>query len=203
MGIVEKSKAQARAFANLQFRKCWIYQSSRIRLSANSLERFMRALYKTTALIAASVAIIGLSACGGSKAPEKLILGNWVQADDTSMTQEGMTITIKDGEANYRADGTSNGGGTMVLGDVPEEMATYVLRGESTWSFNDGNLVETMNSATVKPGSDNPNAVAIATQMEQQVTLQGATTSEIIKLTKDELILRDMESDITMTYKRK
>ena len=163
----------------------------------------MRALYKTTAMLAASAAMLGLTACGGAKTPEQLILGDWVQASPVSMTEGGMTITLKDTTATYNADGTSKGGGTMVLGGLPDDMSTFMIMGDATWSLADGVLKETVTSAKVKPGTPSAGAVTIATQVEQEMNKSTTTESEIVSLTKDELIVRDMESDITMSYKRK
>jgi predicted small lipoprotein YifL len=162
----------------------------------------MRPIFKTTAFMAAGLATISLTACG-AKTPEQLILGEWVQAAPVSMTEQGMTVTLSETSTHYKADGSVKGSATIKLGGLPDNMSTYVMAGNGTWSLVDGKLVETMNSANVMAAGDNANAKAVAEQMQDQFQGQTATTSEIIKLTKSELIVRDLESDITMNYKRK
>lgn len=163
----------------------------------------MKALFKPVAMMTASVATISLLTACGPKTPEQMILGTWVQSEPISMNEQGADFVISDSRSTYKKDGTSEGVATMTISGTPVGDMQFVMDGQGTWSMKDGVLTEKAMAADVQTNSDNPMAKMIASQFQNEVKNAPESTSEIIKLTKDELIVRDMQSDITMTYKRK
>jgi len=163
----------------------------------------MKAFFKPVALMTASVATISLLSACGPKTPEQMIIGTWVQTEAVTMSEQGATVTISDSSSTYKKDGTSAGMATMTVSGSPAGDMTFIMDGKGSWSMVDGQLVEKAVNADIQTSADNPMAQMIAKQMKTQIESIPESTSEIIKLTKDELIVKDQQTSITMTYKRK
>ena len=162
----------------------------------------MKPFFKSSLMTATLVTTaIALGAC--SKAtPEKLIVGNWNQSTPIVMDQAGTSVTMSDASVTYSADGTSKGGVEMTLGGVPADFASYTIATTGTWDIEDGFLVETVSEVDVTPGSQSPQAAAIATQMKSAMSAQPESRSEIKTLTKESLVVYQEDADLTMSYNR-
>lgn len=155
------------------------------------------------ALIAlASAAFI--SACGGG-APEtqaELLLGEWDQSAPISITQDGQTVVISNGEIEFDKDGTSEGKALMTITTLPEPINAYQITADSTYVLADSVLTETIVSAKVTPVGDVEQAAQLSEMMQAGMMQAPVTSSTIVSIDNETMVIRENESGAEITYKR-
>lgn len=162
----------------------------------------MKPIFKSIAL---TLSAVSLAACGGSGAetPAELIVGEWVQTTPITISDSGATIQISNSMNTYRADGTTEGTASMTIQPVPVGVGGFEISAAGDWRLEDGILVEDLTDMDVKASGSNPQAFALAAQMQVGMQNQGESRSEIRELTKDSLVLYAPATDIEIRYTRK
>lgn len=167
----------------------------------------MRVVFPPRLLTGCALAFtISLSAC--SKAadtadtPEALLVGSWTQSAPLTLQDSGINISMTDGFVTYAADGSSNGGMSMNLEGLPENISKFDIKSNATWRIEDGFLIENMVTANVSSIGGSPQGDMMASEMEAAMQSDVEARSEILSLTKDELVVYQAETDLTMKYKR-
>jgi len=144
-----------------------------------------------------------LTACGGGpKTQADLLLGEWEQVAPITITQDGQTVMISEGEIEYDADGTGEGVALMTISDLPVEINAYRVEADTTYILADNVLTETMVSATVTAQGETEQARQLAEMIQAGMLQAPASSSTIVSLDKDTLVLRENESGAEITYTR-
>lgn len=149
-----------------------------------------------TALLLASAAL--LAACGGPKTTDQLLIGEWDMAEPVVMTQAGQTMTLRDGETEYKSDGTTEGEVVMEMGEMAFKIETT-----GTYTLNGMQLTEKTTNAEVEVvGGESDMANQIAAAIKQQSAAGTASTSTIQSIDKDRLVINEPTTGMTMTFDR-
>ncbi|MGJ8560694.1 MAG: hypothetical protein ACSHX3_10700 [Litorimonas sp.] len=145
-----------------------------------------------------------LAACGGGapKTQAELLLGEWDQTDPVTITQDGQTVMISEGEVEFDDDGTSEGEALMTITTMPVEINTYRVKGNTSYVLAGNVITETLTSGTVTPVGDAAQAVQIAEKIQASMLQAPSSSSTIVSLDKDTLVIRENESGAEITYKR-
>lgn len=151
-------------------------------------------------LISAAV----LTACGGGapKTDAELLLGEWDQAAPVSITQDGQTVQVSEGEVEFDEDGTSEGSALMTITTMPAEINAYRVETEGTYVLTDRVLTETLVNGTVAPANNVPQALQIAELIQGQMMQASASSQTIVSIDKDTMVVRDNASGAEITYNR-
>lgn len=155
---------------------------------------------KMTLTALASAAL--LTACGGPKTNAELLLGEWDQVAPVTITQDGQAVIISDGEIEYDADGTGEGIALMTIESLPVEVNSYRVSADTTYVLTDNVLTETMVSAVVTAQSDSEQAAQLAEMIQAGMGQAPASSSTIVSIDENTLVLRENESGAEITYKR-
>jgi hypothetical protein len=145
-----------------------------------------------------------LSACGGGapKTQAELLLGEWDQTAPVSITQDGQTVIISEGELEYDDDGTSEGEALMTITTMPAEINAFRIKGNTTYVLVGDALTETLTSGTVTAVGNTAQAVQLAELIQASMMQVPTSSSTIVSLDKDTLVVRENESGAEITYKR-
>lgn len=150
----------------------------------------------------ASAAFVTACGDGAPKTQAELLLGEWDQSAPATVTQQGQTIVFTDGEVEYKSNGTSEGETVMTLGGVPEEMASYKMEAVTSYTLKDGVITDQFTVGTVTPVNANEQSNQLAAQMQAMLPQTPPSSSTILTLTKDVLVLRENTTGVELTYKR-
>lgn len=149
------------------------------------------------------MAIIALTACGGKKTPEQLIVGNWAAAEPMEMAENGVKITFNDIHSTYNEDNTATSSGTMSLSSsmfsADIEMGIEI---ESTWLIEGDRISETITDADITMKKVIPGLPDMGKLMADQMKKEGAKWSTIGTLDKTTLVLTEESTGISITMKR-
>jgi hypothetical protein len=156
--------------------------------------------FALTALASAAV----LTACGAGapKTEAELLLGEWDQVAPVTIMQDGQTVMISEGAVKYDADGTGEGIALMTISSLPVEINAYSVKADTTYTLTDSILTEAMVNATVTAQSDSEQAAQLAEMIQAGMVQAPASSSTIVSIDANTLVLRENESGAEITYKR-
>jgi len=145
-----------------------------------------------------------LTACG-SPTTEQQLSGTWIQDIPTSTTQNGTQVTTlstvlefeKDGDVQLRRQIELSGN------NLPAEGVGLDIDLSGTWRLEDGVLIQRVEDAWVTPRQTSEIAQSYANQLQDQASQSSTTQKTILVLTREELILQDLETGLTDSYRRK
>ncbi len=145
-----------------------------------------------------------LSACGSGalETQAQLLTREWDQAEPVTVSQNGSTLKLTNGELDFYKNGTSESEGLLTFEGVPEQITSYKIASKATYSLNAGRLTETTTDLSVVPTDSNPDSQQMATDLRDMMGTVKISTLEIVSIDKDRLVLRDSNSDVVMTYNR-
>lgn len=146
----------------------------------------------------------GLSACGAPP-PEKAILGTWLQETPTSTTESGLQSTTSQTALTFEKDGDARLVRQLDLAGagLPPEGISLDVDLSGTWVMGDGQIIQTLENATITPRSSDPVAADIALQLQSQADTMAESRKDIVALDRQQLILQDAETGATDVYRRK
>lgn len=150
----------------------------------------------------ASAAFLIACGAGAPKTQAELLLGEWEQVAPVTIVQDGQGVIISDGEVEYNDDGTGEGVALMTISSMPAELNAYRVKADTTYTLTDSILTESMVSATVTAQSDSEQAAQFAEMIQAGMVQAPASSSTIVSLDEDTLVLRENESGAEITYKR-
>jgi|GEM_PF-2362431 len=131
---------------------------------------------------------------------EKLI-GDWVM-DDITVEQDGVEVRMFDTTMSYKIDGTSYGDGKMefMSDEMPANLGSFKIVVETNWSMESGLVRDKITGLRITPLKENAQSSQIAALLQNQMVNAPSTTSEILAISDNILVL---ESDgIKQTYRR-
>jgi hypothetical protein len=150
------------------------------------------------------ISAAALTACGGGapKTQAELLLGEWEQVAPVIITQDGQSVQVSEGEVEFDEDGTSEGEALMTITTMPVEVNAYRVKGSSTYTLAGNIITEQLVEATVAPVGSADQAAQIAEMIQASMLQAPTSSSTIVSLDKDTLVIRENESGAEITYKR-
>lgn len=150
-----------------------------------------------------TLAVLLLTACGGQKSSDELIVGTWAAVAPMVISESGMQITFSDITSTYNENHTSSSSGKMTMsGDLLPQNIDMVVLVKSTWSIDGDKITETITDADIQTDTVISGAPNLGETMRQQMIAEGAKTSTIVTLDKKTLVLAETETNIEITMKR-
>ncbi len=110
-----------------------------------------------------------LTACGATAAPEVLIIGDWTQVSDASVSNQGVDLKISETSVRYITGGASRSSSTLEIENVPEALSRYKIKTDGTWRIIDKKLIERVTTADIKGPPSRPQAAVVAAQMKATI----------------------------------
>jgi hypothetical protein len=150
----------------------------------------------------ASAAFLTACGAGAPKTEAELLLGEWDQVAPVTIMQDGQTVMISEGAVKYDADGTGEGIALMTISSLPVEINAYSVKADTTYTLTDSILTEAMVNATVTAQSDSEQAAQLAEMIQAGMVQAPASSSTIVSIDANTLVLRENESGAEITYKR-
>jgi len=158
----------------------------------------------------ATLLLIGLTACGKDNSSseslisENLIIGSWVAVEAPVIDENGMKITFNNLKATYNEDHTSSSTGQLVVSSpmLPVSMKMS-LNIKATWSIKGNKLSETVTDADIKTTTSIPGVPDLGGMMAKELKSKGVGTSTILTLDRNNLVVKEDESGMITTMKRK
>lgn len=150
----------------------------------------------------ASAAFLTACGAGAPKTEAELLLGEWDQVAPVTIMQDGQTVMISEGAVKYDADGTGEGIALMTISSLPVEINAYSVKADTTYTLTDSILTEAMVNATVTAQSDSEQATQLAEMIQAGMVQAPASSSTIVSIDANTLVLRENESGAEITYKR-
>lgn len=149
------------------------------------------------------MAIIALSACGGKKTPEQLLVGSWASDEPMEMTESGVKLTFSDIQSTYNDDNTATSSGTISMSSpmFPTDLKMGVAL-KSTWLIEGDRISETITDADITMKTTIPGLPDMGKIMADQMKKEGAKWSSIDTLDKTTLVLTEENTGISITMKR-
>jgi hypothetical protein len=111
-------------------------------------------------------------------------------------------VMISEGAVKYDADGTGEGIALMTISSLPVEINAYSVKADTTYTLTDSILTEAMVNATVTAQSDSEQAAQLAEMIQAGMVQAPASSSTIVSIDANTLVLRENESGAEITYKR-
>ena len=150
-----------------------------------------------------AAAATALAACS-SEPPTtaELLVGEWEQVGEITITQGGPSILITEGEVEYDADGTAEGELIMRFVGAPENADEYRFEATSTYALDGNTLTDTMQSVTVTALDDSEQANQLAALITNSTPPGQTSTSTIVSVDRKTLVMRDETTGTESTYKR-
>ncbi|GLQ20433.1 hypothetical protein ACFFUB_00110 [Algimonas porphyrae] len=145
-----------------------------------------------------------LIACAGDtpKTQAELLVGEWDQVAPVTINEGGQTITLSDGEVEYKHDGTSEGETMMTISGMPEALASYRLDANGTYRLDGDVIISQITSVDVDPVGSDEQARQMASQMATMMAAGPESRSTILSIDTDTLVLRDEASGGEIRYTR-
>lgn len=145
-----------------------------------------------------------LTACGSPTA-DKRLSGKWLQDIPTSTTQNGMEVTTLNTVLEFEKDGDVLLRRQIEIRGVnlPREGISLDIDLSGKWQLEEGTLIQTLEEAWVTPRDSSQLAQNYANQLQDQAAQTPETRKTILVLDNKELILQDLATGFTDTYRRK
>lgn len=156
--------------------------------------------FTLTTLAAAAL----LTACGSGapKTQAELLIGEWDQAEPIVITQNGSALSLREGKLDFRKDGTSESESLLTFRDVPTQIAAYKVASKANYTLNGATLTEMTTNLSVVPIDSNTDSEQMASGLMNMMGAIESSTLTILSIDKDQLVLKDPNSDVVMTYNR-
>jgi hypothetical protein len=161
----------------------------------------MKSLYT---IFLASFALILLTACGGKKTTEQLLIGDWVAAAPINETENGMSIKFTDMNTSFNKDNTTASSGTISMSGalLPQAMEMTIAT-TGTWSLEGMVITQQINEADVKMTTQIPGMPDMGPIIAEGMKAEGATTSTILSIDKKILKIKNDDTGTEIDLKRK
>lgn len=145
-----------------------------------------------------------LTACG-NPTTDKMLSGKWLQDIPTSTTQNGMEVTTLNTVLEFEKDGDVLLRRQIEIRGInlPNEGISLDIDLSGQWRLEDGTLIQTLEEAWVTPRNSSQVAKNYANQLQDQAAQTSETQKTILVLNNKELILQDLQTGFTDTYRRK
>ena len=146
-----------------------------------------------------------LASCSGKQPVEKAIVGTWLQEIPTSTTSDGLQTTTTDTILTLRKSGETQLTRNLDIAGqgLPENGVKIKVELRGQWEIIDGQLKQTQNTALIIPRTDDKMARDWADQLQAQADKSQSSVKNIVLVDKRQLILQDLETGTTDTYRRK
>ena len=146
-----------------------------------------------------------LAACSGEQPVEKAILGTWLQETPTSMTTRGIQTTTTDTVLKLQKNGDTHLTRKLVVKgrNLPGNGIPLRIELRGQWEIINGQLTQTQSSALILPQTPDETSKAWAEELQKQANRGQASVKNIILVNKTQLILQDIDTGTTDTYRRK
>jgi len=154
--------------------------------------------------------LIGLTACGKDSSSseglisESLLIGSWVAVEAPTVDQQGMKITFNNLKTTYNKNHTSSSTGQLVVSSpmLPVSMKMS-LNIKATWSIKGDKLSETVTDADIKTTTRIPGVPDLGGMMAKELKSKGVGTSTILTLDKKNLVVKEDESGMIITMRKR
>ena len=146
-----------------------------------------------------------LAGCSGEPTAEKAILGTWVQETPTAMTSRGVQTTTADTVLRLKKNGETHLTRNLTITgqNLPEEGIALSIELRGLWDLANGQLTQTQSSALIMPRNSDEITKNWAEQLQSQAKDGHSSVKSIVLANKKQLILQDINSGTTDTYRRK
>jgi len=145
-----------------------------------------------------------LTACSSPSA-DKALSGKWLQDIPTSTTQNGIEVTTLNTVLEFEKDGDVFLRRQIEIRGInlPSEGISLDIDLSGKWRLQEGTLIQTLENALVTPRNPSQLANNYANQLQGQAAQTSESRKTILVLNNKELILQDLETGFTDTYRRK
>ncbi len=150
--------------------------------------------FSAALLLAGAAALMG---CSEPKTTDQLLLGEWEMTSDVVTTTGGETVSMREGEIEYKTDGTTEGEIIVQRGDMAfkiESTGTYILDGMT--------LTEKTTDAQVTVISGGAAAEQLRDLIRQGAIAAPAASTTITSVTRDKLTLTEPTTSTVMVFER-
>lgn len=146
-----------------------------------------------------------LSACSGEAAPEKALLGIWVQESPYSITDRGLNTTTTDTVLSLKKNGETHLSRNLdITGkDLPETGISVSVELRGKWEIIDGKLRQSPETVLIMPRNEDAVTRQWADKLQAQAEQSEPSLKTIVAADKKQLILQDLGTGTTDVYKRK
>ena len=149
--------------------------------------------------------VLILAGCSGDPPVEKAIIGTWVQEIPTSTTSQGIQTTTTDTVLTLKKNGETKLTRNLTIAGQKFPPNGIPLRVEISghWEIANGQLTQTKSSALILPQTPDETSQAWADEFQKQADNSDASVKDIVLVNKRQLILQDINTGTTDTYRRK
>ena len=146
-----------------------------------------------------------LVGCSGEPTAETAILGTWVQETPTAMTSRGVQTTTADTVLRLKKNGETHLTRNLTITgrNLPEDGVALSIELRGLWDIANGELTQTQNTALIMPRTSDEISKNWANQLQKQSENGHSSKKTILLANKERLILQDVNSGTTDTYRRK
>ena len=146
-----------------------------------------------------------LSACSGETAPEKVLVGTWVQETPYSITDRGLTTTTSETVLSLKKNGETHLSRKLdIIGqDLPETGINVSVELRGRWELIDGNLRQSPETVLIMPRNGDAVTRQWADKLQAQAEQSEPSLKTIVAADKSQFILQDLGTGTTDVYKRK
>ena len=156
------------------------------------------------AITFASFALILLTACGGKKTTEQLLVGDWAAAAPIEESEAGMTMKFTDMKSSYKKDKTSASSGSISMsGAMLPQAMEMTISTTGTWSLDGMVITQQITDADVTMSTQIPGMPDMGPMIAEGMKAEGATTSTIISIDKKKLKIVNDETGTEIELVRK
>lgn len=151
------------------------------------------------------IALTTLTACSGEMPVEKAVLGTWIQETPVSMSAENLRTTTSDTILTLKKNGDVKLSRVLVFdgAGLPDGGIGLNVDLSGHWRFENGQLIQTADSASITPRAPDDTSREWADAMQAQAADAAPSIKDIVAANKDQLILQDVETGATDVYRRK
>lgn len=146
-----------------------------------------------------------LAACSGEPNAKTAIVGTWVQETPTSTTSRGLQTLTTDTILRLKKNGSGHLTRNLdITGeDLPIEGVKISVELRGLWEVKDDQLTQTQNSALIIPRDSSDIAKQWADSLQAQASGSHPSVKTILLVDKKQLIVQDLKTGTTDTYRRK